>query len=79
MHALLLTVFVSLVLVVFFAALFLRERTSRDTISSAERDALLPFDDGDASSASSASPQSCGRSSACWRASSWRSSSTSGR
>lgn len=43
MHAILLTVFASLILVVFFVVLFLRERTSGDSISSAERDALLPF------------------------------------
>lgn len=47
MHAILLTVFISLVLVAFFVVLFLRERTSRDTIGSVERNALLPFDDGD--------------------------------
>lgn len=47
MHVLLLTVFVSLILVAFFLLLFLREKTGDHTISSSERDALLPFHDDD--------------------------------
>ena len=43
MHVILLTVFVSLILVGFFLALFVGERSERGSISSAERDALLPF------------------------------------
>ena len=47
MLVLLLTAFVSLVLVAFFLILFWRERTGDRSICSAERDALLPFHDAE--------------------------------
>ena len=48
MHVILLTVFVSLVLVGFFLALFVGERSGKGSISSAERDSLLPLQDDEA-------------------------------
>lgn len=46
MGVLLLTVFLSLLLVAFFLFLFLGERR-RDGFASSEQDALLPFEDED--------------------------------
>ena len=46
MSVLLLTVFLSLLLVTLFVLLFVRERRGRD-FRSAEQDALLPFEDED--------------------------------
>lgn len=56
MHVLLLTVFLSLLLVTLFLVLFLFERR-RKHFGSSEQDALLPFNDEDEPSQSDTKPR----------------------